>query len=553
MNFLHQHDAGKAEHITRTALLTAFVCTGLAGTVSAAPSLQAPDATVADKLPAAQPGIQNTAPQSGLPESSVSFTLKELRIDTEGLALDDKALQRIADRYTGHSIRQADLNEAAAAVTRYCRAHGYPAAAAYLPVQDGKDGRLTMQLLPGHYGKILIDNQSQLHTAAVEALSHGLKSDAVIRTRPLETVLYNISSLGGIQAAGVLSPGMVVGSSDLTIRIRDGKRQSCILYSENYGSTSSGRYRYGLQQTLSNLDHQGSQLSSSGLLSNHDLRNYSLGWDMLAGHSGTRVGISVSRMNYELGGIFQSLGMEGKADTVSLYGTTPLWRTTDSSLAVSYGYDYRSLDDNLAGISAKKHSHALRLGLNGFERQGKGSMGYSMAVYTGTLGDDSDRARLLNTISDTAGRYTKGTADLNYIQVFDNRWDLMVKAQLQKASRNIDSSEEIFLGGASGVRAYPQGEGSGDEGWDGTAELRYSTGLPGLTLSTYLDGGHVNLTRDGSTGGETLKGWGIGVTYSQPGRWFARFDYARRIGGDEHLSDEAQSRSRMWFILGRIF
>ena len=38
------------------------------------------------------------------------------------------------------------------------------------------------------------------------------------------------------------------------------------------------------------------------------------------------------------------------------------------------------------------------------------------------------------------------------------------------------------------MRAYPQGEASGDSGYQATAELRYATPLPNLTLATYIDG-----------------------------------------------------------------
>lgn len=103
------------------------------------------------------------------------------------------------------------------------------------------------------------------------------------------------------------------------------------------------------------------------------------------------------------------------------------------------------------------------------------------------------------------------------------------------------------------MRAYPQGEGSGDEGWQGTIELRFHTGLPGLSLSTYFDSGHVRLAKDGTSGGETLQGWGIGVTYSQPGSWFARFDYARRIGLCANASEEAKAHGRMWFMIGKVW
>ena len=139
------------------------------------------------------------------------------------------------------------------------------------------------------------------------------------------------------------------------------------------------------------------------------------------------------------------------------------------------------------------------------------------------------------------------------IQSLGHATDLLCKFSAQKASGNLDSSEHIYLGGAHGVRAYPQGEGSGDEGLLGTVELRYHTPVKGLTLSTYLDAGHVEIARSGDEGNMTLKGWGVGLSYTHPGNWFARLDYARRIGSDEFMSKDAESRGRLWFMAGKTF
>ena len=118
----------------------------------------------------------------------------------------------------------------------------------------------------------------------------------------------------------------------------------------------------------------------------------------------------------------------------------------------------------------------------------------------------------------------------------------------------------MYLGGANGIRAYPQGTGSGDEGIMGTVETRFYTKVPGLVFSTYFDMGHVKYRNDGQlnginepASGMTLKGWGIGLTYSKPNDWFARLDYARRIGGDPNLSEKAQAKGRTWFMLGKIW
>jgi hypothetical protein len=53
--------------------------------------------------------------------------------------------------------------------------------------------------------------------------------------------------------------------------------------------------------------------------------------------------------------------------------------------------------------------------------------------------------------------------------------------------------------------------------------------------------------------GMTLKGYGIAVSYTKPNDWFARLDYARRIGGDPNLSEKAKANGRVWFMLGKIW
>ena len=87
----------------------------------------------------------------------------------------------------------------------------------------------------------------------------------------------------------------------------------------------------------------------------------------------------------------------------------------------------------------------------------------------------------------------------------------------------------------------------------GSLELSYQTGVPHLTLSTYLDMGHVQYANDGKTGCETLKGWGIGISYSRPGDYFMRLDWARRIGLPNDASEAAKARNRLWFTVGKVW
>ena len=485
---------------------------------------------------------------------SVRFTLTEIRVEHEGIKVKDEEICAITRIIVGKEIDAEELNATIRNVTRYLRSHGYPAAAAYIPEQTAVDGKLLVKVEPGRLGKVQLDNGSGLKDKAAERLLAGLKPGEIIRTRKLENALYNLRDLSGVDVQGVLSPGAETGTSDLTVQVSNKKKTSIILYAENYGSKSAGRYRYGLQGEVRNLSGNGDRMNLGVLISNEKQHNYNIAYETTWGRSASKLGIGFSRADYELGSVFAALGAEGIANTYSIFGRTPLWNTSNSGLAVTYGFDYRDIKDELKqfDVSWKKHSYVFHVGLDGMQRGSKTSVQYNATLFTGKLVPDSDVADTLATLGRTKGHFTKATADVMVVQDLSKNFDLFFKLSGQKAANNLDSSEHIYLGGARGVRAYPHGEASGDEGILGTLELRYHTPVKGLVLSTYFDAGHVRMEKE-VNGGMTLKGWGIGLTYSKPNDWFARFDYARRIGSDPDMSDEARSRQRMWFIAGKVF
>ena len=547
----------EARHIHGSSLRCALPLAAallMPSTVFAATNLPPSDAgqigaiTPKDALESSMPVTEGTA-------GSASFRLARIDITQDGTQLNADELSRKAARYTERTISEAELNTLIGDLTAYARSHGYPAAAAYLPPQTNADGALRIRILAGRYGNINIENSAAIDDGQIRRLAHALHTGAPIEGCRLEKALYNIAALSGVEAAGLLSPGAAFGTSDLTIRVKDGKRQSFVLYSENYGSKTSGRYRYGVQVGLSNLTKSGDRLSLGAMISNVDLRNYSLTYTRPVGVDGTVLGFGVSRMNYELAGAFRRLGATGQADTVSLFGTTPLLRTSRDSLSFTYGWDYRKLEDEYknVGMTLEKHSNTARLGVRGEMNRARTHLTYDLTAYHGTIASDSRMAELQMRRAGTEGSFTKGVLNLGVRQELGARWHLNLKTQMQAAGDNLDSSEEIYLGGANGVRAYPQGEGSGDSGYLASAELVYRTGVPHLDLSIYYDTGHVVYAHDGADGGTTLSGWGVGVSYSRPGDYFLRLDWARRIGLARNASEEAQAKNRLWFMIGKVW
>jgi hemolysin activation/secretion protein len=111
----------------------------------------------------------------------------------------------------------------------------------------------------------------------------------------------------------------------------------------------------------------------------------------------------------------------------------------------------------------------------------------------------------------------------------------------QFTNKNLDPSEKISLGGPNAVRAYPQGEGAGDNGYYATLELRYrlplEESLPGsMVLAGYYDFGRTLLIKQPSAAdiagnAERLRriaGPGVGLNWEVPSNWYLRATLAFR-------------------------
>ena len=540
-------------HTLTKAVLLGLLASTTAMPAYAASSLAKPGQDIEGTLPEVQAGVENSM-KKNTATNEVQFLVKNIQLDVEDeIKLNNAEIRDILLPRIGKETTLAGLNDLQDQITAYCRSHGYPAAAAYLPTQESEDGNVIIKVIPGRYGDVKLDNKSRFKDAAADGFLAGLKKGEIIRTKDLETALYTISDFSGTRAVGTLSAGKSFGSSDVTVHIEDGKPNSTILYAENYGGESTGRYRYGAQHSMYNVDGMGAKVNVGALISNKSLHNYYVNYETLAGRGGTSLGIGYSRMDYEVGGPLKRLGAHGTADTISIYGSRPIYHTTDEKLAVTYGYDYRRLKDDLdafGGLAdSEKHSHNVHAGVEGFWRDRKNglSLSYNFVLTVGNITADSEYAKRLAELSDTDGSFTKAEAKVTAVQSLGKRADVMVKLSGQAASKHLDSSEQMYIGGANAVRAYPQGAGTGDSGLLGTVEFRYYTNVPGLVASTYFDAGRTSF--DGET--TTLKGWGLGLAYNASD-WFARLDYARRIGlpyGENPNTD----RGRFWFLAGKIW
>jgi hemolysin activation/secretion protein len=174
------------------------------------------------------------------------------------------------------------------------------------------------------------------------------------------------------------------------------------------------------------------------------------------------------------------------------------------------------------------------------------------------LGLDGKLAAADSTTAQSAGSFSKLALDLARIQTLTNQLSLFARVSGQWANKNLDSSERFQLGGPTGVRAYPVGEGNGDDGWLSQIEVRYSTALAnGITLSPYafIDSGSVKINHapwDKSVNERSIGGAGLGVRGNHQSFSFDASLAWRTHGGDPQ-SDTQHDAPMVWLTAGWKF
>jgi hemolysin activation/secretion protein len=117
------------------------------------------------------------------------------------------------------------------------------------------------------------------------------------------------------------------------------------------------------------------------------------------------------------------------------------------------------------------------------------------------------------------------------------------------------------LGGAYGIRAYPEGEAYGDEGYLITAEVRrrleyFSRRIGGdLQALAFIDTGGVAINKSPWAPGSNsrnLSAAGVGLTWAAPSDLLIKASYAFKLGNERATSAPDRS-GRLWVQVVKFF
>lgn len=502
--------------------------------------------------PRAMPRLQDTAPEALRPALTAAqaapIQVSAFRI-THGTVFKETELQAVLSPYVGKSLSLTELRRAADLLTDYYRARGYLLARAYLPEQDIVNGVVEIALVEGTISHVSAELTPGVRladsriNAALEAQQGG-----VAQVDRIDRAMLLLNDLPGINARVTLAPGRDSGSSELHLRLDEGDLLSGLVDSDNFGNRFTGDKRVGVELNLSDPTGRGDLATLRGQATS-DLRLLRAGYQLPLGNDGFKLGLNGSALQYRLCCDFTTLDASGKANEVALVASYPLKRSRLVNTNVSASVTARDMvNQTSTGITSDKNVRTLSLSVNGDARQGDGITVWNMGVTTG-------RADLSAWAPDLAaddlsarvnGNFAKWAYSIHHEQRVTDAWSFRILFAGQIAKKNLDSSEQISLGGPFGVRAYAGGEATGDSGRLLNMEVKYRAGAS-WEVAGFLDQGWIRLHHTPWLGWQginaalpndySIAGAGAGVT------WFLNRSTALRLLWGHRLGDNPGASS----------
>ena len=202
------------------------------------------------------------------------------------------------------------------------------------------------------------------------------------------------------------------------------------------------------------------------------------GYSLPVGSDGWKAGVQASYLQYKTVPSWSSTATQGSANTISAYATYALQRSQSANTNLRFNAEDRNYNNTQSGTTISNYQiSAYSAGINGNWANSESSIiNYGLTYTFGHLNiNNLTQAGQDYTGPGTAGAYSKYSFNLSHFQeleiISNTTWLNAINGQL--ANKNLNSSEQIYLGGPYAVRAYPVTQSPGSQGFIYSSELNH--------------------------------------------------------------------------------
>lgn len=471
-----------------------------------------------------------------------------------GLKLDDIWAIIENDRKAlpdGHSIGQ--LQELANKISQHYRLNGFIVAQAFIPVQTVEDGIVTIQVLEGILGRVMVEGNKKYTPELLAQPFEPLVGKPLVN-QEVEGTLIRLSDMPGLTSFGVFQPGQEVGQSDLVIRVQEEKPMDVVYSFNNNGSRFTGQYENRIDIAFNNIFGQADILNLA--YETHldpDLKSVkSFDYEMQLLKPEYRLEFGMEYSDFDLDG--RKSGVEGvfsetrlghirfrnkfeRGRTLNQYWVVSFDRET----ARTFQDDNRLARDHLAIFSFEYGFDTLNIENQSFSNLAvKVSHGENCCGATGA--NDEKVSRRLEDGSYASSRFDKLSLTAAHLATLSPTRSLLLRAAYQYTEDPLLGLQQFSMGGADNVRAYPVAEATMDRGifvsaehfWNAPFITEKVSPFDGrkwgevLTVSAFVDfaEGEKLEALENEEDYANFKGWGLGAQLLVPGAFSTKLTTA---------------------------
>ncbi|OYV25768.1 MAG: hypothetical protein B7X08_04305 [Acidocella sp. 20-63-7] len=504
------------------------------------------------------------APQAQAGSSKLKIPVKKLVIEGNKL-LPTALLHALVQPAEGQSLTLGELRGYVARVTSAYQTHGYPLAYAYLPAQQVHDGVIQISIVEPNYDAVQIQGHARLRADVVRR-TLGVTPGTPVAEAPLDRGLLLLDQTPGVQVNGVLVPGAQPRTSTLQVNVANKDLVSGDVYTSNYGNRYTGSYVVGFDASVNDPFGYGSSIALNGMSApggHLKAGGFNLNspyiWD------GLRLGVYGSYTDYHLGGSFADLRQRGHANQLGADLTYPLILQPGRALNLRVDMLQNWLGQKTLSVgSAANQSITLeRVTLSGVESdRWRGITTASLAITQGNLAIGNAQAKATDALGPKAnGNFETALLQVMRTQSIPYGFTLTPSLTAQIASKNLDSSQQLYLGGPYGVMSYPVGEGGGDAGYLADVRLSHALPLPPripgqFQASLLAQTGAVWVNHNvyaGYTGANRITEMGVGAELNYNLKnWHGQIAYIHQAGPTNPAGISTHG-GQIWFLVNYNF
>ena len=407
---------------------------------------------------------------------TVKVMVKKFSIENNTV-FSTEVLHNLIKEYEGKELTLLDIKKVAEIITKYYRTKGYFVARAYIPAQNLNNNIVRIVIIEGVYGKFNLKNSSNIKDATIKKYLSKFDNN-VIFMDDLERQIFLINSLSGLQIVDAqIAPGQMVGSSDFTLTMEASKKFEGSVSVDNYGNKYVGDERASLGGTFNSPLGYGDSINVFFLNSFTNELNYgNVSYNIPIANSGMSANLGFSKLKYTLGDSYKSLDAYGNATVIEAGISYPLIKNTSNSLNIKGQYAHRVMTDWMNAEDDKKSVDDFTFSLESSKSISlfnlPSSLFSTISFTQGHKNLETPTAKTNDAIANTAGSFSKANLNLTHNLQLNEKTALRTIFNAQTGfNRNLDSSQDLSVGGAYGLRAYGDNELSGDKGFLFSVEL----------------------------------------------------------------------------------